>query len=562
MPLTLLAQDNKGKPQNPSNNPLEGQEDMILENERIFDLMESDKSPIYYPVREMETPDVTEIEFLSKDYFFDSKVEAPAVVPEKINPASLGDKEKKIKIFNHYLKLGLGKYLTPLGKLYLGSNPDNDLKWAVVLQHVSAHADKIRLRNFRDEDARFTLSSDKNNHWEINIRGGNNQYFLYGTPDIFNIKTPSDRMKDSLNRGFSYADLRFQADNKANTEKFYYNIPVSFKNIWDKKIAADSVSGNAEYNVAINPDLAFLLNEDLRFGITPEAAFSFGKTADQSISRLIVNGTPYAAYEKNNIRAKAGVVLGYYNLLSGPLKRDEFKVFPSIEAEYYLPSISTSFYGGYKGGIVNNTYRDMLENCRYLNPYAQILPTVEKMNIFLGGKTLLMSRYDIRVKAFYRTLENPLLFTGSINNGWIQAQYDSLTKNIGFELETNYSIRQDIQIGGSFSWNQFNTASAKAFYGVPPIQLRLFSRLQFLNNRLNIKPVFYLYGKTPLGQDGNGAVVYRGIMPDFNLNAEYRITERFSAWVQFNNMFGANQYPFMGYPERKFDFMGGIGFIF
>ncbi|MBX7240249.1 MAG: TonB-dependent receptor [Bacteroidia bacterium] len=544
----------------PKNNPMAGQDSLILENERIFDIMESEKTPVYYPVREMETPDVTEIQFLSKDYYFDSKVEAPEVLPEKfVTPEP--KKEDIPRLFNHYVKLGVGKYLTPYARLYLGSNPDKDVRWGVNFQHLSAHLDKIPLRNFRNDDLGVQFSSDKKNHWEVSLKGGNNQYFLYGTPAVYEIKTPSDAMKDSLRRGFSYADVRFQADNKANREKFYYNIPVSLTNIWDRRIA-DSVSGNSEYNIGINPDLAFFFNDFLSAGIQPQVVFSIGKIADNSTNRILTNTLPYVSFEKKAIKVKAGANLGYFNQFSGPVKGDDFRVFPSVEAEYKISRLSMSVLAGYKGGFLNNTYRDMLSTCRYLDPSAQIRPTIEKMNVFIGSKAVVKSRYDINFLASYRKLESPLLYTGFENNGLIQAVYDSLTTNVGVELETNYSVLQEMQIGGAIVYNYFKTTSAKAYFGVAPLELRLFSRLQFLENRLNLRPAFYLYSKTPMGLTNQGAVAYRGITPDFNINAEYRITERFSAWVQFNNMFAANNFRYYGYPERRFDFLGGIGFIF
>ncbi len=524
----------------PKNNPMAGQDSLLLENERIFDIMESEKSPMYFPVREVETPDVTEIQFLSKDYYFDSKVEAPGIVPEKF--ATIKPKEGEVpELYNHYLKVGVGKYLTPYGRLYLGSKPDSEIRWGINFQHLSAHLDKIPLRNFRNDDLGVQVSSDKKNHWEVGLKGGNNQYFLYGTPAVYENTAPSDAMKDSLKRGFSYVDLRFQADNKTNRDKFYYNIPVTIANIWDRRIA-DSVAGNSEYNIGINPDLAFFFKDYLSAGIQPQAVFSTGKLVDNPTNRLMMNILPYAAFQKDVIKVKAGANLGYFNQFTGPAKTSDFRVFPSIEAEYKISTLSMSVFAGYKGGFLNNTYRDMLYTCRYLSPSAQIRPTIERMNVSLGTKAVIKSRYDVQLKGFYRKLENPLLYTGYENSGLIQAVYDSLATNIGFELETNYSVLQEMQIGGALVFNHFKTTSAKAYFGVAPLELRLYSRLQYLNNRLNIRPVFYLYSKTPMGETATGAIAYRGITPDFNLNAEYRITERFSAWIQFNNMFAANNF--------------------
>jgi hypothetical protein len=101
---------NSGVFAQPQNNPLAGKDTFLLENERIFDIKDSDKPSIPYPIRELPPQDVSEIQFLSKDYNFESVVSVPKVemIPYQPAPDSSGD-----RLMSNYVKLGVGQYLTP-----------------------------------------------------------------------------------------------------------------------------------------------------------------------------------------------------------------------------------------------------------------------------------------------------------------------------------------------------------------------------------------------------------------------------------------------------------------
>jgi len=49
---------------------------------------------------------------------------------------------------------------------------------------------------------------------------------------------------------------------------------------------------------------------------------------------------------------------------------------------------------------------------------------------------------------------------------------------------------------------------------------------------------------------------------DLGLGAEYRITDRFSAFLKLNNLLNQGYQKWYNYPTQKFNFLAGVGFSF
>lgn len=545
------------------NNPMAGQDSMVLENERIFDIKDSDKPLMGFPNREIQTPDVTEIQYLSKDYFFDSKPELPPINPIAYNPNSDSSlKNANGNLRHNYIKAGLGQFITPYAELYLTNSPKSAVNWVINAKHSSSHLDKITLRQFREESLLAQIGkTGKSNVWDLTLRGFNNAYSIYAHTD--SIAKPSISLKDSLGRGFTNGDIAFHIGNERFTarEGWVYEIKVGAKNVWDSKVFKKLQSNN-EYNIFLLPKLQYYFNNDWSAGFVTDFVTSFGKISDLANTRFFVNALPYVQFENEKWKARAGASINNFHNTLGKADTNQFFIASVIEASYQIIPSTLSLYAGYKGGMKNNTYYDLLNTCRYVSRNVILSTTTEKMHAYLGAHGNIMSKLDLDIKGYYKKIANPLLFYGTQEGQFIQVMYDSLTSNWGSHIEVNYSVVQTLHIGGAIDYNHFKTTTAKAYFGTAPFQARLYSRIQLLDSQVSLQPELYIYGKTPMGLDKNNQVLYRGFMPDLSIKADYRITERFSAFLHLNNLIGVKYYPYLNFPERRWNFLAGVGFIF
>lgn len=542
-----------------NNNPLAGKDTMILENERIFDIKNSDKPELAFPVREIKTPDFTEIEYLSKDFYFDAQPELSAITP---TPYSTKVDSGGGELYYNYLKAGLGQFLTPYGEIFLSHRPNSPLRWTVNARHYSAHADVIRLRQFREEMLKAHLGKYGNGKlWEADLQANNQAYHLYANfkpKELF-----SDTLKDSLSRNFTNVNANFNLTNKYHTDEdgLVYEAKTALQGIWDSKIYR-TLANNSEYNLLLLPKLAYYFNGNWGVGGTMDLTYSFASLAGKPDNRLFLKAKPYARYkhEKLHLKTRLGASVNYF--MHPNAANNSFFISPFGDVTLDVMPERLSVFVGYDGEMHNNTYYQMLTTCWYLDREAKILPTTDRMNIFVGAFGNIRSKFDWNAKLHYKRIQNPLLMYGRENGRFIGLMYDSLTTNVGLHLEAVYGVIQTIQLGGAFDYNYFKTTTAPAYFGISPIQFKLFGRLQFMDTRLNIHPELFLYSPTPMGLDAGDKVVFRGFMPDLSAKADYRISPRFSVFFHAQNMLGVRYFRYLNYPERRWNFLGGIGFIF
>jgi hypothetical protein len=184
------------------------------------------------------------------------------------------------------------------------------------------------------------------------------------------------------------------------------------------------------------------------------------------------------------------------------------------------------------------------------------------MNIFAGVKGVAASRWDYDIKGYFKNQQDALMFIGYDTTRFIAADYASAVTIFGAKAETNFSINQVLQIGSSVEFNRFTPKTGKYLLGITPYNVRLFAKWNGIQNRLTLHPDLIVYGKTPMGYQENGEVAFRPIQPDLSLEADYRITNRFNVFLQTHNMLGAKYYRWYNYPERRWNFLVGLGFIF
>ena len=127
------------------------QDKIVLENDRIEDVIDSDKPYIKIPYQEVSEDDLPKINFESKDLFVESDFD-----PEPPAPKVLEQKAKE-PLKNNFLKVGVGNFVTPSVLLSVHSGRSTGLSYGFDFDHLSSHSDPVEYRNFRRDEGRFSL---------------------------------------------------------------------------------------------------------------------------------------------------------------------------------------------------------------------------------------------------------------------------------------------------------------------------------------------------------------------------------------------------------------------
>ena len=315
----------------------------------------------------------------------------------------------------------------------------------------------------------------------------------------------------------------FSRENKINESSLIIEAPV------EKKFG-ESIS----FKVAAIANLTNLTNK--------------ATTINISISNNLFQIAPELVYYSDKFTFHGGVTPSWNN---GVLS-----VLPNIYGEAQLQHNVLMVQAGWVGRFINNSFRSLST----MNPYIAdptFLTNTKEVQYYGGVKATLGKHFSFNAKAAFITYNNMPLFVndGLYGNSFIVTNeskmndlqlhgdmslvsQDKFTLTAGLDLNTYTGLSNNanawglipVQLTGSFRWNAFKQVLLKAdvftFSGVPAL----------LKNNTETKT--------------NGT--------DLSAGAEFKITKKFSAWLDLNNILDQKYQRWYNYPVYGLNVIGGI----
>ncbi len=534
------------QPPTTTNDPLAGQDDIVLENERIEDVINSEKPFIKPPYQEIKKGDQNSGDYRSKDFYVETDFEPG---PPDIKPL-VQVKDPKLK--NGYLRLGIGRYLTPIGQLYLNNGRDKNTDLGLRFTHISAHDDELPLREFRRDYGTINVSKvDKDYTLSGALSLYNTAYWTaYNLPDVQGVE---EDFRDSLKMSFTRFALNTRVkSNSTSRDDLRYDVGVGLQVYGDRR-------SNNETEINIEPDFGYQISDNFLGMVETEITFIRGKINDSSQNRFFVDAVPGIEFNNGTHSIKAGVRLNFFNN-SIDSSGNSF-LGPVIEGRFGILPGSLSAVVGYTSGMYLNNYNDMIFENPYLSRQSQLRASTEKMNIYAGLEGNVGEQFDYAARVYYRRVEDLLVYIPGDNEYYFVAVYDSLLKNFGVHLEANYDLNENIRAGASLNYNSYTTTTLPNYFNASPFRLDFYGSYLW-NKKLRATGELNFYGKAPQFEDEVGQVFDRSAFLGINIAAEYRIVDQFSVFVQANNLLSGKYQRWYQYPERGIDFRGGLTLSF
>jgi hypothetical protein len=441
----------------------------------------------------------------------------------------------------NYVKAGFGNYTTPYIAAAVSFGDGKKSLVNLYGNYISSKG-KIINQDFSELKLKGTGSFFSAKNEVYGSAGINaNQYYQYGYDH-----TLHNFSKDSVSRKyqefFVSAGLRntavndfkvnynpnvtahiFSRENKINESSLIIDAPV------EKKFG-ESIS----FKVAAIANLTNLTNK--------------ATTINTSISNNLFQIAPELAYYSNMFTFHGGVTPSWNN---GVLS-----VLPNIYGEAQLQHNVLMVQAGWVGRFINNSFRSLST----MNPYIAdptFLTNTKEVQYYGGVKATLGKHFSFNAKAAFITYNNMPLFVndGLYGNSFIVTNeskmndlqlhgdmslvsQDKFTLTAGLDLNTYTGLSNNanawglipVQLTGSFRWNAFKQVLLKAdvftFSGVPVL----------LKNNTETKT--------------NGT--------DLSAGAEFKITKKFSAWLDLNNILDQKYQRWYNYPVYGLNVIGGI----
>ncbi|MEL7003876.1 MAG: hypothetical protein AAFN93_14235, partial [Bacteroidota bacterium] len=276
--------------------------------------------------------------------------------------------------------------------------------------------------------------------------------------------------------------------------------------------------------------------------------------------RNIFRITPTFNFDYEGFLIEAGFNAVYENDTLG--NSDELHFYPIAKASYKL-SNGFSIYAGVGGDIQKNTLRSFVNENPYLNANVPVFNTERNLEIYAGIEGKLNSKMGFAAGWNMSNYKNMYFF---LNDSTDQSRFDIIYNledtrilNIFGELSFNKDEKLRINLRGDYygySVDNFEEAWHK-----PNYKLTVTSTYNLYDKFYFGAELFALGGIKALDRQTDETIDLDAAF-DLNLRADYKLSDQFSVFARFNNIFSQEYELLNNYPSRALQFMIGATYNF
>ncbi|MBX2946924.1 MAG: hypothetical protein KF725_13900 [Cyclobacteriaceae bacterium] len=495
------------------------------------------------PPRPVE-PIKPEITYNFRPLTFTTPESNPAIRPLRL-------KQEDSKAVNGgFVSAGYGNYASPYLEAFVNSKENkNKLIGAHAFLNSSGKGpvDGKNSGSGNSGLSVFAQTFSKEFAFQGNAGFENLSTHFYGYPEGENV------LRDTIRQSYNLFTIGLGITNARNTD-FSYNLGGNFSFLNDKFEASEST-------VDLNFSSAYKIGNDN--AIELKAFYTLINRKDEGIdkkARNLFQVNPYYSFRtQDNLKLQVGAVLAVEN---DTLDAKNLHLYPDVKVTYPLtPSIDV--VGTLTGGIERVSLQTLMRQNRWLNAAIPIYHTNKVFDFQAALNMRLNSNVFVNTGLSFASLKNLYFF---VNNDDNQAKFDMVydegaTKrtNLFASMNMNYGNTARLSLRGDYF--SYNTGSQAEAWHRPAYSLTLGGRYNLKGKLAFSSDILALGGIKALDPVTLQSVK---LDPAFDLNfrVEYFVSDKFSVFVDLNNITSNAYQVYFNYPVRAFQAMGGITWSF
>jgi hypothetical protein len=471
-------------------------------------------------------------------------------IPTKLRVLKLKD-TKITQGPSSYLTVGFGNYLTPLFQLGVNSGANKQSNVGLNISHLSSMNGPVDKKNSGDSQTEFGLFG-KYIGGKASIAGdvGFNRlgYHFYGYDDGAEVS------RDTIQQNFSDINLGFNIKTAAIETPFQYRIFGRAYHVSDKFDAS-------EFGFRGGAAIDYQIGETMRAGLLLEYVFGSYRNPE-SINRSLVRVYPNFVYTNEVLSVDAGFrVLNYNDTLNN---ENSTGIYPVIKVDYGISDGLTA-YAHLDGNVEEVTYRSVIYHNPYVNAMLPLNHTRKPMDLRVGvkGKAIQFLAYDAGIRAaFYKNMYFYINDPEAFNK--FTMIYDEGITSL-YQLYGSLSYMRNKVLGSTLSLklNAYDVSDVAKAWHKPKFELD-YSLWYNIYDKVKLSAdIFILSGiqgvdrRFPAQQ-----TVKLDPAADLNLKIDYKLSERYSAFVSVNNILNRNYELYYRYPTRGLLAIVGVSISF
>ena len=466
-----------------------------------------------------------------------------AYQPISLRPLALQQDTNLYLGIRNYIKVGYGNYSTPYVNAGFSFGDGKKMVVNLYANYISSKG-KIANQDYTQLQikANAIFFTPKNEEY-VGAQLSQNNNYLYGyNHSLYTFK------KDSVRQQFQ--DLVLTGGVRNTTSGEYgisYNPNITVINFTNKnKVNESTVIANAPITKTFGD--AFMLKIDAKADITSYTTKNLASNI--KFSNNVFQIAPSIAISSPRFSINAGIVPTWNNGV--------FVWLPNVFAEAQVKEKTFLIQAGWIGRYTKNTYR----NLTALNPFLTTIPfqkNTKEIEYYGGIKATVGKHFSFNLKGGIVSFNDMPLF---IN--------DTATDNKAFNISNEKSV-QSLRIHGDLSFinqDKFTLTAGLTFNGYTLLQsnakawntvpMEITSSLRWWAfKQVLLKADLYAFSGGNYLTKGNKAQSFSG-GTDISVGAEFKVNNRFSAWIDINNIANQKYQRWHAYEVYGLNVLGGI----
>jgi len=489
----------------------------------------------------------------------------------KAKSIQVGPKER---IYSNYISAGFGNYTTPIIEIFAHSNTTNYNDFGIFLNfHSSGGGIKDVALNDNFLDLKVDLfykQTERDFKWQVNTGVNHLVTNWYGLSDEINF---TNTVINSIDENQSYSEM-FASGEIEFFDALVHRGDVKLSRFFDKTESVENYG-------LINGIVDFpIMSEMMYTKISLEflnGNFSQNFLGTDNIEYYFFNlgFSPNFEILRENLTVNVGARL-YYSLTNTD-EGSKFFAYPNVTASYNIDDEAFIAFVGVTGDLYQNSYNSFVEENPFVSPTLDIQRTSQQYYAYGGVKGLLNSNFNFNAKVAYGNEKDKALFklNSSKTNGntlvdkgyeagnSFDLVYDDVT-TISASAELIVDFTKEIKFGGNIEYNSYSLDTQEHAWNLPMLKSTLIASyarkkwsagadLFFVSDR---KDELTILPTSSTNRITNSAYF------DVNLNGKYNFNDKFTAFVNFNNILSSNYQEYTYFKVQGFQFFGGLKYKF
>ncbi len=494
--------------------------------------------------------------FLSKKFDKNFELEPIAAAKMKGEPLS--------KLYNSYVKVGLGTYTTPYFEAYVNSLRKKEYTVGAHAKHLSSTYTSGKNKAYAgfsdNEIGVFGKYFVKDNIVSGAVDYNYNAMHYYGVDRLFSDTVLKKKQTEQAYGNFGLAANLLSTHH--DSDKMNYEANLKYYNFSEQGPAVEN-------NFFIDATLSKFVKTEL-FGGNLAVDYYGNKNSLKEFNEALVSIAPFVKAAQEKWQATLGIKV----TVESTAGKTHF--FPNLHAKYNLVDNILAIYLDVDGKTERNSYKKLATENPFILSSLSIENSTSPLIAALGLRGNISSEISFHLSGSYTSSKNMPLYVNYATN-FEQSRFVVIYDNaniLNAHAELAYTKSTKFRLGGKVDYYNYSMENEAKAWHKPSLQLAISGKYNIQDKIWILADIFTINKQYAKISEFNGFTPISNVplvteskrelkgITDVNLGVEYLYNKRLSAFVKFNNIAAYRYYRWNNYPTQRFNLLAGLSYSF